>query len=229
MATAPAGYADYIKSHVSDTLDSFDLKFPSSAGPVTHRSGKVRDAYDLGSGLLLLTTDRVSAFDRILAKIPFKGQVLNQVSAWWFEKTKHIVQNHVISVPDPNVIVGKKCRVFPVEFVVRGYMTGTTSTSIWTNYQKGAREYCGHTLPDGLLKNEKLPKSIVTPTTKDDDHDRLITPEEIITEGRMSRDHWNQCHDIALALFEFGQRIAFEHDLILVDTKYEFGLDSDGA
>eukprot|EP01122_Echinamoeba_exundans_P013451 TRINITY_DN5880_c0_g1_i1.p1 TRINITY_DN5880_c0_g1~~TRINITY_DN5880_c0_g1_i1.p1 ORF type:complete len:334 (-),score=47.47 TRINITY_DN5880_c0_g1_i1:82-1083(-) len=228
METGSSNYATHIQKHVGDTLDSFNIQFPASLGTVKHRSGKVRDTYEVGQSLLLVTTDRVSAFDRILAKIPFKGQVLNQVSLWWFDKTKHIVQNHVLSCPDPNVVVGKKCRVIPVEFVVRGYMTGTTSTSIWTNYAKGTREYCGHSLPDGLQKNQKLPKNLVTPTTKDDDHDRLITPAEIISEGRMTADQWQKCHDIALSLFEFGQKISLEHGLILVDTKYEFGLDDNG-
>jgi phosphoribosylaminoimidazole-succinocarboxamide synthase len=229
MATGSVDYASHIQKHIGDTLDSFNIQFPTSLGPVKHHSGKVRDAYEINQSLLLVTTDRVSAFDRILAKIPFKGQVLNQVSLWWFDKTKHIVQNHVQSCPDPNAVVGKKCRVFPVEFVVRGYMTGTTSTSIWTNYAKGVREYCGHSLPDGLQKNQKLHKNLVTPTTKDDDHDRLITPAEIISEGRMTVDHWQKCHDIALALFEFGQKTSLEHGLLLVDTKYEFGLDENGA
>src|SRR6202046_2823476 len=149
--------------------------------------GKVRDTYDLGDRLLLITTDRVSAFDRVLASVPYKGQVLNLTSAWWFEKTKHLVANHVLAIPDPNVTLAKKCKVFPIEFVVRGYITGTTNTSLWTQYQKGVRNYCGITFPEGLLKNQKLDKPVLTPTTKEVEHDRPITPAEIVAESWMTQ------------------------------------------
>lgn len=193
------------------------------------RVGKVRDTYELDDKLVLITTDRQSAFDRVLAAIPFKGQVLNLTSAWWFEQTKHIISNHVIAVPDPNVTIGKKCAVFPVEFVVRGYITGTTDTSAWMNYQNGVRDFCGNRLPEGLRKNQKFAAPMVTPTTKDDKHDRLISPTEIVNEGLMSSADWDYCRDKALELFQFGQAVARLHGLILVDTKYEFGKDAHGV
>ncbi|OGH94645.1 MAG: phosphoribosylaminoimidazolesuccinocarboxamide synthase [Candidatus Magasanikbacteria bacterium RIFOXYD2_FULL_41_14] len=190
--------------------------------------GKVRDSYELSDKIILITTDRQSAFDRVLASIPFKGQVLNLTSAWWFEQTKQIVPNHVISVPHPNVTIGKKCQVFPVEFVVRGYITGTTDTSAWMNYKNGMREYCGNTLSEGLKKNQKFDEPIVTPTTKSDTHDRLISPAEIVSENLVSQADWDYVSGKALELFNFGQKTAAEHGLILVDTKYEFGKDENG-
>lgn len=190
--------------------------------------GKVRDVYDIGDRLILVTTDRQSAFDRILAAIPFKGQVLNLTSAWWFEQTKHIVKNHVVALPDPNVIVAEKCKVFPIEFVVRGYITGSTSTSLWTVYKNGSRNYCGISLPEGLVKNQRLSTSLLTPTTKEKDHDRPISPEEIISEEWMTKEDWEATSKIALQLFTFGQKRALENGLILVDTKYELGRDNNG-
>lgn len=192
------------------------------------RSGKVRDTYELDSELILVTTDRQSAFDRVLASIPFKGQVLNQTSAWWFQETKRIIPNHVLTVPDPNVTVARKCRVLPVEFVVRGYISGTTDTALWTHYARGERNYCGNQLPEGLEKNEKLPKPILTPTTKAQDHDRPISPEEILGEGLMDEHEWKLASGAAMELFRFGQATTGENGLILVDTKYEFGKDSHG-
>ncbi|KAL6546383.1 Phosphoribosylaminoimidazole-succinocarboxamide synthase (SAICAR synthetase) [Orobanche minor] len=202
--------------------------------------GKVRDIYDGGDYLVLVTTDRQSAFDRVLASIPFKGQVLNETSLWWFNKMKHIIPNAVVSSPDKNVTIAKKCSVFPVEFVVRGYVTGSTDTSLWTVYQKGVRNYCGNTLPDGMVKNQKLPANILTPTTKAENHDAPITPQEIIQLGLMSQTDYDEASKAALSLFEFGQiggddgyhlcrHVAEEHGLILVDTKYEFGKGSDGT
>jgi phosphoribosylaminoimidazole-succinocarboxamide synthase len=190
--------------------------------------GKVRDTYDLGDKLLLITTDRQSAFDRVLASVPFKGQVLNLISAWWFEQTQHIIPNHLIALPDPNVTIAKKCKVFPVEFIVRGYITGSTSTSLWTQYNKGIRNYCGIDLPEGLIKNQKLAKPLMTPTTKDAKHDRSISPEEIIQEGLMTKEEWDIASNAALKLYEYGVAIAAKHGLILVDTKYEMGKDSEG-
>ncbi len=191
-------------------------------------AGKVRDFYELDDRVVLISTDRQSAFDRILAAIPFKGQVLNITSAWWFEQTRHIIQNHVLSVPDPNVTVAKKCSVFPIEFVVRGYITGTTNTSLWTVYDQGSRSYCGINLPEGLKKNQRLDDPLVTPTTKEKAHDRPISPEEIIKEGWMSEKDWQITRNAALELFRFGQDKSLENGLILVDTKYEFGRDKDG-
>ncbi|WCJ35686.1 Phosphoribosylaminoimidazole-succinocarboxamide synthase [Euphorbia peplus] len=191
--------------------------------------GKVRDIYDSGEYLVLVTTDRQSAFDRILASIPFKGQVLNQTSLWWFGKTQHITQNAVVSAPDNNVTIAKKCSVFPVEFVVRGYVTGSTDTSLWTVYKNGIRNYCGNALPDGLVKSQKLPANILTPTTKAADHDVPVTPKEIIEQGLMSEADYEEASRKALSLFEYGQQVALEHGLILVDTKYEFGKALDGS
>jgi phosphoribosylaminoimidazole-succinocarboxamide synthase len=194
----------------------------------THYVGKVRDTYRLKDRLLLITTDRQSAFDRVLAAIPFKGQALNLTSAWWFNRTQDIVDNHVVEVPDPNVTVGRRCEVFPIEFVARGYITGTTSTALWTHYNDGARTYCGNALPEGLKKNEKLAETILTPTTKSEEHDRPISPDEIVAEGWMTVEDWETASAIALRLFAFGQKIAAERGLILVDTKYEFGKDEGG-
>ena len=204
------------------------LEDSSHLGFSGFRRGKVRDTFDLGDMLVLVTTDRQSAFDRVLAAIPFKGQVLNQVSAFWFDATKDIVQNHVLDLPDPNVTVGRKGRVVPIEFVVRSYLTGSTSTSIWKNYQAGMREYCGHSLPDGLVKNQKLERAIVTPTTKDDEHDELTSAEALVANGIVDQSAWNRMEDIALSLFARGQEIAAQNGLILVDTKYELAWDDNG-
>ena len=191
--------------------------------------GKVRDTYDLGNErLLLVTTDRQSGFDRMLGAIPFKGQVLNRTSLHWFAATKHIVGNHVLGSPHANALLARKCKVLPIEFVVRGYLTGSTDTSIWTQYAKGVRQYYDLTLPDGMRKNEKLQQNIVTPTTKETAHDRPITAKEIVAEGWLTAEQWEFCSAKALALFAFGQKIAAEHGLILVDTKYEFGVAGDG-
>src|SRR3989344_2064225 len=192
------------------------------------KSGKVRDTYFTDDKIILITTDRQSAFDRILAAIPFKGQVLNQTSAWWFEKTKSIIPNFVLDVPDPNVVVGKKCRVFPFEMVVRGYLTGSTDTSAWVNYQKGVRDFCGNKLPDGMMKNQKFSEPILTPTTKFEQHDRNISKNDILAEHFATIDQWNYIAEKALALFKFGQEVAAKNGLILVDTKYEFGTDGHG-
>ncbi len=190
--------------------------------------GKVRDTYDLGDKLLLVTTDRQSAFDRVLAAIPFKGQVLNLASAWWFEKTRTLTDNHIIAVPHPNVTVARKCRVLPIEFVVRGYITGSTSTSLWTVYHGGHREYCGNRLPEGMRKNQRLETPLSTPTTKEAEHDRPISPAEIVAEGWLTSAEWEEASTKALSLFQFGQEQALRQGLILVDTKYEFGRDEAG-
>ena len=192
------------------------------------KTGKVRDQYDIGDKIVLITTDRQSAFDRVLASIPFKGQVLNQTSVWWFKNTEQIISNHFIEMPDPNVIIAKKCKVIPIEFVVRGYITGSTSTSLWTVYNNGDREYCGNQLSEGLIKNQKLDENMLTPTTKEEHHDRPISPDDIIKEGSMTKDDWRYCSKVALDLFAFGQKVAADHGMILVDTKYEMGVDVGG-
>lgn len=207
-----------------DILTETDFDF---LGP-KHR-GKVRDVYDQGDRLVLITTDRHSSFDRIIAHIPWKGQVLNQLSGWWFDKTNDIVPNHVLSIPDPNVTIAKKCKQLPIEAVVRGYLTGVTDTAIWTRYAKGNRDFGGVTLPDGLRKNQKLPQPIFDPTTKEATHDRILTPDQLIAEGFISAALFGRVRDTALALFTRGQQLAADNGLILVDTKYEFGLGDDGA
>ena len=213
---------------IPNCLTATDL--PLSAKSLTEKYvGKVRDTYEMNDGhLLLVTTDRQSGFDRLLGAIPFKGQVLNRTSLYWFEQTRGIVGNHVIASPHANALIARKCAVLPIEIVVRGYMTGSTDTSIWTQYQKGVRNYCGHALPEGMKKNERLAKNIVTPTTKETTHDRPVTPEEIVAEGWLTAKQWEFTSAKALALFAFGQKIAAERGLILVDTKYEFGVASDG-
>lgn len=185
--------------------------------------GKVRDVYEQEDQLILITTDRMTGFDRLLAHIPHKGQVLNQISAWWFQETKDIIPNHVIAVPDPNVTVGKKCKPIRVEGVVRGFLTGVTDTAIWTRYQKGMREFGGVTLPEAMKKNQRLPHAIFDPTTKEDLHDRTLTPDQMVAEGFITKEMFEKVKAVSLALFARGQEIAATRGLILVDTKYEFG------
>ena len=190
--------------------------------------GKVRDQYHLPNGTIaLVTTDRQSGFDRMLASVPYKGAVLNLTSAWWFGQTAHIIPNHVLSTPHPNVTLAKKCVPFKIEFVVRAYVTGSTETSIWTNYKNGCRLYCGHELPEGMVKNQKLWTNLLTPTTKDE-KDRPISCEEIVKEGIMSQEDLDYCASKCVEIFAFGQSVASRNGLILVDTKYELGKGPDG-
>lgn len=193
--------------------------------------GKVRDNYDLPDGRrIIIASDRISAFDRILAAIPFKGQVLTQTARFWFEKTGDICPNHVLAYPDPNVVIGRRLDILPVEIVVRDYLAGTTGTSILTLYKKGEREMYGHVLPDGMADNQKLPHPIITPTSKafDGGHDEPLTPAQIVEQGLLTTEQWQTLSKYALALFARGQEIAAERGLILVDTKYEFGVDAEG-
>jgi len=192
------------------------------------RAGKVRDIYEQADKLILITTDRHSSFDRLIAHVPHKGQVLNQVSGFWFQATEDIVPNHVIAIPDPNVTVAKKCTMVPVEAVVRGYLTGVTDTAIWTRYQKGERRFGDTTLPDGMKKNQKLPQPLFDPTTKEERHDRTLAAEQMIAEGFITRELFDHVKQKALALFARGQELAAKRGLILVDTKYEFGTDEKG-
>ena len=235
--------------------------------------GKVRDRYEPTAAasdataatnrrLALVTTDRQSGFDRMLAVVPFKGAVLNLTSSFWFQQTQHIVPNHLLSAPHPCVSIVRKCTPFPIEFVVRyvvcesppgsshettratrgnpptfliltlahvprAYMTGSTSTSIWKNYQDGVRNYCGHALPEGMVKNQKLAQTLLTPTTKEEDHDRPISLQVIVQDGFMSQADLDVCATAALQVFALGQSVALERGLILVDTKYEFGKDDE--
>ena len=196
------------------------------------RDGKVRVSYALSDERrLFVTTDRLSAFDRIIAGVPYKGQVLNQLAAWWFQHTSDIVPNHVLSVPDPNVLVARAATPLPVEVVVRGYITGVTSTSLWQQYADGARTIYGHRFPDGLRKNTALATALVTPTTKGNEgvHDVPLTVAEVAQQGLVDTRRWGEVVEAALLLFQRGQTIADKAGLILADTKYEFGTAPDGS
>lgn len=205
------------------------LKSVTLSGFGEKHQGKVRDIYVSDGKRIFITTDRQSAFDKVLGLIPFKGQVLTSLSAFWFEKTKDIIQNHLISVPDPNVLLVKECKLIPIEMVVRGYITGVTDTSIWGSYEKGERVIYGIKFPDGLKKNQKLKEYAITPTTKADiGHDERLTEKEILKQKIVSPKIWKQMKEVSLALFERGQKVCDKAGIILVDTKYEFGLDDKG-
>jgi phosphoribosylaminoimidazole-succinocarboxamide synthase len=196
-----------------------------------HYRGKVRDNYDLPDGRrIIIASDRLSAFDRILTAIPCKGQVLTQIARFWFDETRDICANHVIGYPDPNVLVCRRLAILPVEVVVRDYLTGTTGTSIWPMYRAGRREIYGIRFADGLRENQKLAATVITPTTKapEGEHDEPVTPNQIISRGLLTQEQWRNVSELALALFARGRAIAAERGLILVDTKYEFGLDPEG-
>ena len=196
------------------------------------QTGKVRDWYDLPNGQrLIVTTDRLSAFDIILAAVPFKGQVLNQLSAWWFERMQDVIPNHIVSLPDPNVSVVRVAEPILVEVIVRGYITGVTSTALWYRYSLGERDIYGYTFPEGLQKNARLPEPIITPTTKGGatGHDERLTCTEVVEKGLLDAKTWDQVQAAALAIFKRGQEIANKAGMILVDTKYEFGIASDGS
>lgn len=217
--------ADVIKSALSMAFEGSDLSLPNRS------RGKVRDWYDLPDDRrLLVTTDRLSAFDRNLAVVPYKGQVLNQLSAWWFEKTTDIIPNHVLSLPDPNVAVVKKVNPFAIEVIVRGYITGVTETALWRRYELGEREIYGYKFKDGLRKNQQLPEPIITPTTKGGltGHDERLTCAEVVELGFLEAAKWNRIQEAAIVIFKRGQKVALEAGMILVDTKYEFGQSDDG-
>jgi phosphoribosylaminoimidazole-succinocarboxamide synthase len=209
-----------------DALVDVDLPLPD------RRDGKVRVSYEWSPHeRLFVTTDRLSAFDRVLAGVPYKGQVLNQLAAWWFARTADVVANHVVAVPDPNVLIARTATTLPVEVVVRAYITGVTSTSLWKPYQGGARTIYGHHFPDGLRKNTRLPEAIVTPTTKPPAgsaaHDEPLTWAEVVERGLVEVRRWEHVTSVALELFRRGQAVAADAGLILVDTKYEFGVTAD--
>jgi phosphoribosylaminoimidazole-succinocarboxamide synthase len=209
-----------------NALEETNLPFPNKA------SGKVRDWYDLPDGKrLIVTTDRLSAFDKILAAVPYKGQVLNQLSAWWFEQTRDIIPNHIVSLPDPNAAVVNVAEPFLVEVIVRGYITGVTSTALWYRYSLGERHIYGYRFPEGLQKNARLPEPIITPTTKGGvtSHDERLTCAEVVEKGLLDANTWDQVQSAALAIFKRGQEIANNAGMILVDTKYEFGRAEDGS
>ncbi|MBI3231877.1 MAG: phosphoribosylaminoimidazolesuccinocarboxamide synthase [Candidatus Doudnabacteria bacterium] len=208
-----------IEQNLNRVLEKTDFK---NLGE--RRQGKVRDIYTQADKIILVSTDRYSAFDRNLALIPFKGQVLTEISRFWFDQTANIIQNHLIGSPDPNVVVVKKCSVIPIEMVVRGYITGVTGTSLWTLYQNGQRDFGDFTLAEGMKKNQKLNKAVLTPTTKSEDHDKPLTTADILKEKIVPAELWRQLSETAIKLFTRGQEIALKRGLILVDTKYEFGL-----
>jgi phosphoribosylaminoimidazole-succinocarboxamide synthase len=215
-----------LTKYLPQALHETDLALPGKA------TGKVRDWYDLPQGRrLIVTTDRLSAFDKILAAVPFKGQVLNQLSAWWFDQTKDIVPNHILSLPDPNAAVVRVAEPFLVEVIVRGYITGVTSTALWYRYSLGERNIYGYDFPQGLQKNAALPEPIITPTTKGGatGHDERLTCAEVVAKGLLDERTWNQVQTAALAVFKRGQEVARKAGMILVDTKYEFGRAADGS
>jgi phosphoribosylaminoimidazole-succinocarboxamide synthase len=196
-----------------------------------HYKGKVRDTYVLDDGrMVIVATDRQSAFDKNMEAVPFKGQVLTQTARFWFEATSDICANHVIEYPDPNVVVCKNLDMLPIEIIVRDYMTGSTSTSIWPMYREGEREMYGILFPDGLAKNEKLPKTIITPTSKaaQGEHDKPISSKELVKQGLLTQERWDELADLSLKVFARGREMAAKRGLILVDTKFEFGLDQYG-
>ena len=207
-----------------------DAQFPELPG---FRRGKVRDSYDLPDGrTIMIATDRQSAFDKVLAAVPWKGQVLTQTAMFWFDATRDLCPNCVLDSPDPNVTVVERLEMLPVEMVVRDYLTGSTDTSIWPKYKRGERELYGVSFPDGLVKNQKLPQTILTPTTKaatPGGHDAPITPAEIVDQGLLAQDIWDELAEKSLAVFARGREIAAANGLVLVDTKYEFGVDASGT
>ena len=213
-----------IRSQLNNCL--LEAKFDRWANQ--YQKGKVRDIYLLEDKRILITTDRQSAFDHVLGAIPLKGQVLNKTAKYWFDQTADIVPNQVLDVPDSNVTVARELDMLPVEIVVRRYLTGSTDTSVWTNYNNGVRKFCGVDLPDGMIKNQKFEEAIITPTTKAEDHDESISPEQIVDRGLVDADRWAEVEKVALELFARGTELAAQRGLILVDTNSEMGLDPDG-
>ncbi|PKO05376.1 MAG: phosphoribosylaminoimidazolesuccinocarboxamide synthase [Chloroflexi bacterium HGW-Chloroflexi-3] len=217
--------ADDIQQVLPLALDNSNFPLPGK------QHGKVRDWYSLPSQRrLIVTSDRLSAFDRNLAVVPYKGQVLNQLAAWWFEQTKDVIPNHLLTIPDPNCAVVQEVEPLPVEVIVRGYITGVTSTALWYRYGLGEREIYGYTFPEGLRKNQQLPAAIITPTTKGGvtGHDERLTCAEVVEKGYLQQTDWDVAQSAALQIFQRGQEVAASAGLILVDTKYEFGRTQEG-
>jgi phosphoribosylaminoimidazole-succinocarboxamide synthase len=214
-----------LRAQLGKTLDRIDLQ-----GLGEHHHGKVRESYSRGGQRILVVSDRLSAFDVVLGTIPFKGQVLNQLAAYWFEETKHLAPNHLIDVPDPNVTRAIECQPLPVEMVVRAYLTGVTTTSIWKHYEAGSRRFAGHPLPDGMRKNQPLPRPLVTPSTKAEKgaHDETVSRAYLVERGLVDAKIFDELETMCLLLFAFGQDRARARGLILVDTKYELGRAPDG-
>jgi phosphoribosylaminoimidazole-succinocarboxamide synthase len=223
---------ELLRDQLGRVLDRTQLTRFAGRGEIVRYDGKVRDCYiDPARGeRILVITDRLSAFDQIVGTIPFKGQVLNQAAQFWFEDTAAIAPNHLIAVPDPNVMIGRECEPLRAEFVMRAYLTGVTSTSIWYAYERGDRTFCGHRLPDGMRKNEPLPRPILTPSTKapKGEHDVSVSRQELLAMGVIDDARFDAAAAIAEALFAHGQRVAAARGLILADTKYEIGVAQDG-
>jgi phosphoribosylaminoimidazole-succinocarboxamide synthase len=217
---------DILRAQLTKTLERTDL--PSLGAKY---EGKVRDCYVRDGQRIIVVTDRLSAFDVVLGTIPFKGQVLNQMAAYWFRATEQLVPNHVLSVPDPQVMIGEECKILPVEFVMRSYLTGVTSTSIWSHYQRGIREFCGHALPDGMRKNQRLERALLTPSTKAEHgaHDESVSRAQVLGMGLLTAAEFDEAAAMCARLFDHGQKVALGRGLILVDTKYEIGRRHDGT
>jgi phosphoribosylaminoimidazole-succinocarboxamide synthase len=217
---------DVLDAQLTRTLDATD--FPELGDKY---EGKVRDCYTRDQRRIIVVTDRISAFDVVLGTIPWKGQVLNQIAAHWFELARPLVPNHLIEVPDPVVSVAVECKPLPVEFVMRSYLTGVTSTSIWRHYEQGHRTFCGHRLPEGMRKNQRLAAPLLTPSTKAEKgaHDESVSREEILARGLLPAEAFDEAAEMCARLFAFGQTEAAKRGLILVDTKYEIGRRPDGT
>jgi phosphoribosylaminoimidazole-succinocarboxamide synthase len=220
-----------LRAQLGRVLDKTTFTRLAGRGELTRYDGKVRDCYiDQARGeRVIVVTDRLSAFDVVIGLIPFKGQVLNQMAQYWFAETSHLAPNHVVASPDPNVVVARETRPLAVELVMRSYLTGVTSTSIWKAYEQGARTFCGHALPEGMTKNQPLPHAILTPSTKapKGGHDLSVSKDELLAMGQVTPAEFEQAAAIAQRLFAFGQARAAERGLILADTKYELGVVAD--
>jgi phosphoribosylaminoimidazole-succinocarboxamide synthase len=217
---------ELIKAQLTKTLEK--TNFPALGKKY---AGKVRDCYTKDNRRVIVVTDRISAFDVVLGTIPFKGQVLNQIAAYWFDVTKHLASNHVLDVPDPTVMIATECEIIPVEFVMRAYVTGVTTTSIWYHYSNGERRFCGHDLPDGMRKNQKLDRPILTPSTKAEKggHDKSVSRDEVLAMVALTSSEFDRAAEMCARVFAFGQSLASQRGLILVDTKYEIGRRRDGS
>ncbi len=223
---------EILHAQLTDPLERTEFKAIRGRGPLSRYDGKVRDCYiDAARGeRIIVVTDRLSAFDVVIGTIPFKGQVLNQLAQHWFEDTAHLAKNHVVAVPDPNVMIVREVRPLAAELVMRAYLTGVTSTSIWRAYERGERTFCGHALPDGMVKNQRLPEPILTPSTKapKGGHDISVSRAELLAMGSVTADEFDRAAKVAARLFAHGQARAAERGLILADTKYEMGVDAEG-
>lgn len=235
MTTGLAGESlssSLLEAQLARTLERTHFEHLAGRGALTRYDGKVRDCYiDPERGeRVIVVTDRLSAFDMVIGTIPFKGQVLNQLAQYWFEDTAHLAPNHVVAVPDPNVMIVREVRPLAAELVMRAYLTGVTSTSIWRAYERGERSFCGHPLPDGMVKNQRLPEPILTPSTKapKGGHDVSVSRQQLLAMGAVSAEDFDRAAAIAARLFAHGQARAAARGLILADTKYELGVDAAG-